>query len=96
MLFYTKKSIYYTTLSGIEKKKYVQYLRRHIAYKMTVVFDDYSDQFMIVPAKQQQFSANIHNKSRFISMLRDKLTSENIIVKRADNDNDVLIIEILL
>ena len=46
-----------------------------------------------VPANQQQFLANIHNKSRFISMLSDKLITENIAVKQAQNDADVLIIE---
>ena len=34
------------------------------------------DQFMEVPANQQQFLANIHNKSSFISMLSDKLITE--------------------
>ena len=48
---------------------------------------------MTVPANQQQFLANIHNKSHFISMLSDKLTTENIVVKQAQNDADVLIIE---
>ena len=51
------------------------------------------DQFMTVPANQQQFLANIHNISRFISMLSDKLTTENIAVKQAQNHADVLIIE---
>ena len=44
-------------------------------------------------SNQQQFFANIHNKFRFISMLSDKLTTENIAVKQAQNDADVLIIE---
>jgi hypothetical protein len=48
---------------------------------------------MTVPANQQQFFANIHNKSRFISMLNDKLITENIAVKQAQYDADVLIIE---
>ena len=47
------------------------------------------DQFMTVPANQQQFLANIHNKSNFISMLSDKLITENIAVKQAQNDPDV-------
>ena len=51
------------------------------------------DQFMKVPANQQQFLTNIYNKSRFISMLSDKLITENIAVKQAQNDTDVLIIE---
>lgn len=51
------------------------------------------DEFMTVPANQQQFLANINNKSRVISMLSDKLTAANIAVKQAQNDADVLIIE---
>lgn len=54
------------------------------------------DEFMTVPPNQQQFFANINNKSRFISMLSDKLTAENIEVKQAQNDADVLIIETAL
>ena len=42
---------------------------------------------------KQQFLANTHNKSRFISMLCEKFTTANISVKQADNDADVLIIE---
>ena len=38
------------------------------------------DQFMKVPASQQQFLPNIHNKSRFISILSDKLITKNIAV----------------
>ena len=49
------------------------------------------DRFMKVPANQQ-FLANIHNKSRFISTLSVKLITENIAVKQAQNDADVLII----
>ena len=48
---------------------------------------------MKVPANQQQFLANIHNKSSFIFMLSDKMITENIAVKQALNDADVLIIE---
>ena len=48
---------------------------------------------MKVSANQQQFLTNIHNKSRFISMLSDKLITENITVKQTQNDTDVLIIE---
>ncbi|XP_076677413.1 uncharacterized protein LOC143373765 [Andrena cerasifolii] len=48
---------------------------------------------MTVPISQQKFLANARNKSRFISMLKERLTSENIFVKQADNDADVLIIE---
>ena len=48
---------------------------------------------MIVPKNKQQFIANTHNKSRFISMLCEKLTTANIVVKQAGNDADVLIIE---
>lgn len=50
------------------------------------------DQFMTVPTSQQNFLANTH-KSRFISMLKERFTIENIFVKQADNDADVLIIE---
>ena len=46
---------------------------------------------MKVPANQQQFLAN--NKSRFICMLSDKVITENIAVKQAENDADVLIIK---
>lgn len=51
------------------------------------------DEFITVTTSQQKFLANIHNKSRFISMLKEKFTSENIFVKQADNDADVLIVE---
>lgn len=51
---------------------------------------------MTVPTSQQQFLANTHNKSRFISMLSEKLTTTNIFVKQANNDADVLIIETAL
>lgn len=51
------------------------------------------DRFMTVPTNQQQFLANTHNKSRFISMLSEKLINANISVKQASNDADVLIIE---
>ncbi|KAI4476357.1 hypothetical protein M0804_013672 [Polistes exclamans] len=51
------------------------------------------DEFMTVPENQQQFFTNINNKSRFISMLSNKLTAANIAVKQAKNDADVLIIE---
>lgn len=51
------------------------------------------DQFMTVPTSQQKFLANTHNKSRFILMLKERFTTENIFVKQADNDADVLIIE---
>jgi len=47
---------------------------------------------MTVPINQQQFL----NKSRFISMLSEKLTTTNILVKQANNDADVLIIETAL
>jgi len=63
-------------------------LRKHLHLPI-IIFD----QFMTVPANQQQFFANIHNKSRFISMLNDKLITENIAVKQAQYDADVLIIE---
>ncbi|XP_044579087.1 uncharacterized protein LOC123261518 [Cotesia glomerata] len=51
------------------------------------------DELMTVPTSQQKFLTNTHNKSRFISMLKEKFTAENILVKQANNDADVLIIE---
>ena len=51
------------------------------------------DRFMTVPTNQQQFLATTHNKSRCILMLCEKFTAANILVKQADNDADVLIIE---
>ena len=48
---------------------------------------------MTVPTNQQQFLVDTHNKSRFILMLCEKFTAANILVKQADNDADVLIIE---
>ncbi|KAI4493650.1 hypothetical protein M0804_001826 [Polistes exclamans] len=51
------------------------------------------DEIMTVPENQQQFFTNINNKSRFISMLSNKLPAANIAVKQAKNDADVLIIE---
>lgn len=49
---------------------------------------------MTVPTSEQKFLTNTHNKSRFISMVKKKFTTENILVKQANNDADVLIIEI--
>ncbi|GBO38818.1 hypothetical protein AVEN_274190-1 [Araneus ventricosus] len=54
------------------------------------------DRFMTVPTNQQQFLANTHNKSRFISVLSEKLKAADIFVKQANNDADVLIIETAL
>ncbi|CAG4943948.1 unnamed protein product [Parnassius apollo] len=51
------------------------------------------DEIMTVPTSKQKFLANTHNKSRFILMLKEKFTTENILVKQAENDADVLIIE---
>ncbi|GBO16691.1 hypothetical protein AVEN_9723-1 [Araneus ventricosus] len=48
---------------------------------------------MTVPTNQQQFLANTHKKSRFISLLSEKLKAVNIFVKQANNVADVLIIE---
>ena len=48
---------------------------------------------MKVPTNQQQFLANTHNKSRFISMLCEEFTAAGVSIKQADNDADVLIIE---
>ena len=50
------------------------------------------DQFMKVPANLQQFLANIHNKSRFIYMLSDKLITENIAVKQAQNATNTIVV----
>ena len=47
------------------------------------------DELMTVPTSQQKFLANTYNKSR----LKDKFTAENILVKQANNDVDVLIIK---
>ncbi|CAH1109512.1 unnamed protein product [Psylliodes chrysocephalus] len=47
--------------------KAAEQLRRNM--KTSSCSDIIFDQFMTVPANQQQFLANIHNKSRFISML---------------------------
>lgn len=51
---------------------------------------------MTISTSQQKILANIHNKSRFISMLKEKITAENILVKQANNDADVMIIEIAI
>lgn len=48
---------------------------------------------MTVPTNQQQFLANTHNKTRFISFLCEKLNAAHISIKQADNDADVLIVE---
>lgn len=64
--------------------------------KISPCSDVLFDQFMTVPTNQQQFLANTHNKSRFISMLSEKLTTANIFVKQANNIADVLIIETAL
>ena len=50
---------------------------------------------MTVSTSQQKFLTNIH-KSRFISMLKEKFTTENISVKQANNDVNVLIIKIAI
>ncbi|GBM42361.1 hypothetical protein AVEN_129793-1 [Araneus ventricosus] len=50
------------------------------------------DRFMTLPTNRQQFLANTHNKSRFISVLSEKLKAADIFVKQANNDADVLII----
>lgn len=47
---------------------------------------------MTVPTSQQQFLSNIHNKSRFITMLKEKFTTGHVLLKQAENDADVLII----
>lgn len=45
---------------------------------------------------QEKFLSNVHNKSRFISMLSEKFQENNIFVKQAQDDADVLIIETAL
>ncbi|GBM62027.1 hypothetical protein AVEN_220954-1 [Araneus ventricosus] len=66
--------------------------RRRIT-KISSSSDILFDRFMTVPTNKQQFLANTHNKSRFISMLSQKLKGADIFVKQANNDADVLIIE---
>ncbi|GBM10335.1 hypothetical protein AVEN_141916-1, partial [Araneus ventricosus] len=51
---------------------------------------------MTVPTNKQQFLANTRNKSRFTSMLSQKLKGADSFVKQANNDADVLIIETAL
>lgn len=51
------------------------------------------DEHMTVLTSQQKFLRNTHNKTRFISMLKEKFTAENILVKQSNNDADVLTIE---
>lgn len=51
---------------------------------------------MTVPTSQQRFLLNIHNKSRFITMLKEKFTTEHGLVKQADHNADVLIIETVI
>ncbi|CAB3252778.1 unnamed protein product [Arctia plantaginis] len=57
--------------------------QRRRATKTSSGTDIMFDEFMTVPVNQQHFFANINNKSRFISMLSNKLTAENIAVKQA-------------
>lgn len=66
--------------------------RRRVT-KSAACSDILFDQHMTVPTSQQQFLSNVYNKSRLIIMLKDKFTTENILVKQADNDADVLIVE---
>ncbi|GBN55565.1 hypothetical protein AVEN_205043-1 [Araneus ventricosus] len=47
------------------------------------------DRFMTVPTNRQQFLANTHNKSGFISILSEELKTADIFVKQANNDADV-------
>ncbi|GBN61818.1 hypothetical protein AVEN_137511-1 [Araneus ventricosus] len=54
------------------------------------------DRFMTVPTNRQQFLANTHNKYRFISMRSQKLKGDDIFVKQANHDADVLINETAL
>ena len=54
------------------------------------------DASMNVLIKQDKFLSNEKNKSRFISMLAQKLEAANISVKQAQDDADVLIIKTAL
>ncbi|GBO04916.1 hypothetical protein AVEN_80952-1 [Araneus ventricosus] len=47
---------------------------------------------MIIEQSLMQSIKNTHNKSRFISMLSEKLKAADIFVKQTNNDADVLII----
>ncbi|GBN07374.1 hypothetical protein AVEN_182106-1 [Araneus ventricosus] len=67
--------------------------QRRRTTKISLSSDVLFDRFMTVPTNKQQFLVNTHNKSRFISMLSQKLKGAAIFVKQANNDADVLIIE---
>lgn len=67
--------------------------QRRRVNKSAACSDILFDQHMTVPASQQQFLSNVHNKSRLIIILKDKFIIENILVKQADYDADVLIVE---
>jgi len=54
------------------------------------------DASMNVLIKQNKFISNEKNKSRFISMLAQKLEAANISVKQAQDNADVLIIKTAL
>lgn len=49
------------------------------------------DEHITVPTTQQKFLTNTQNQSRFISVLKEKFTAENILVKQANDYGDVLI-----
>ncbi|GBO36989.1 hypothetical protein AVEN_227867-1, partial [Araneus ventricosus] len=70
--------------------------QRRRTTKISSSSDILFDRFMTVPTNQQQFLANTHYKSRFISMLSEKLKAADNFVKQANNDADVLIIETAL
>lgn len=58
--------------------------------------DTYFDETMNVTVSQEKFLSNSNNKSRLISMLSVKFEANNFVVKQAQDDADVLIIETAL
>lgn len=48
---------------------------------------------MTVLTNQKQFLANTHNKTQFISMLRENLNAASISAKQAGNDANFLIVK---
>ncbi|GBO00185.1 hypothetical protein AVEN_172957-1 [Araneus ventricosus] len=70
--------------------------QRRRTTKISLSSDVLFDRFMTVSTNQQQFLANTHKKSRFISMLSEELKAADIFVKQVNNDADVLVIETAL
>lgn len=48
---------------------------------------------MSITVQQQKFFGNMNNKRRFITFLTKALQNNNIIVKQAEDDADVLIVK---